>query len=116
MWDSRSHDPGSNPGRSTKLKVRCSELGDRAISDRLKADIQPPSQQALEIIPECFRVDDRLGPTDAVILAQALCDMNSVYLFTFDGVLTNSLSLLELEKELRSNGKRRRKLRIRHSF
>ncbi len=83
--------------------------------DRLEADIQPPSQEALNIIPKCFHADDYLGPTDAVIFAQALCDTDSVYLFTFDSILTNSLSLLELEKELRSEGKRR-KLNIKPSF
>lgn len=84
----------------------------KLIKEKMRANIQPASNEALKLACECLELDNHLTPTDSIILAQALSDRNSIQLFTFDAVLTTSLRLQEFEEELRKEGKRLHKLRI----
>ena len=59
-----------------------------------------------------LKKDKRLNPTDALIIAQALCDPNSTRFVSIDTELIGNKEIMEYEKRMREEGKRRRKLQI----
>lgn len=72
----------------------------------------PPPNKSFRIMNELLLVDDRLAGVDVVILAQALADPDSKFLFTPDRVLTENKNICNHEILLRENGKRNTKLKI----
>ncbi|WP_202320006.1 type II toxin-antitoxin system VapC family toxin [Archaeoglobus neptunius] len=79
---------------------------------KIGADIKPATKEALMMAKKCLEIENYLNPTDAVIFAQAVCDKNSVRLYTFDSVLINSALLQEIEENLRSTGERLHPLKV----
>lgn len=76
------------------------------------ADMPPPSNESLRMTEELLRVDDRLTGVDAVILAQALADPDSKFLFTRDNTLLNNKAICDYELRLRNDGRRNTRVRI----
>ena len=76
------------------------------------ANMLPPPNKSFRIATELLRVDDRLAGADVVILAQALTDPDSKFLFTPDETLVENENICNYERRLRQNGKRNTKLKI----
>ena len=76
------------------------------------ANMLPPSDRAFRIAAELARVDDRLVGVDREILAIALADPDSKFLFTPDRVLTENKNICNHEMLLRQNGERNTRLKI----
>lgn len=76
------------------------------------SNMPPPPNWSFQIMDELLRVDDRLEGTDVVILAQALADPDSKFLFTRDRTLGKNENVCNYELRLRQSGRRNTKLKI----
>ncbi|MDE0091240.1 MAG: hypothetical protein OXP12_07835 [Thaumarchaeota archaeon] len=75
-------------------------------------NMSPPSNRAFRIAAELSRVDNRLVGVDTEILAIALADPESKFLFTPDQTLTENESICDYELQLRHGGERSARLKI----
>ncbi len=80
------------------------------VFNELKPEYMPPKEEVDRIAVEISSRDKMLKFSDCQIAAYALADMDSVVLVTTDKYLIESEELKKLEKELREEGKRTRKL------
>lgn len=76
------------------------------------ANMLPPSNKSFRIAAELARVDSRVVGVDAELLAVALADPDSKFLFTPDQTLTENESICDYELQLRHGGERNTKLKI----
>ncbi len=76
------------------------------------ANMSPPPNKSFHIMNELLLVDERLAGVDAVILAQALADPDSKFLFTPDQMLVRNENICDYELRLRQSGERSTKLKI----
>lgn len=75
-------------------------------------NMTPPPNKSFHIMDELLHVDDRLTGVDVEILAIALADPDSKFLFTPDRILVKNENICNYELLLRQNGKRNTKLKI----
>ena len=75
-------------------------------------NMPPPPNKSFQIMAELLNVDNRLVGVDVVILAHALADPDSKFLFTKDRVLVKNQNICDYELLLRHNGKRNTRLNI----
>ena len=90
----------------------------RLLTD-LNADRFPPNKCCYAKAKLLFSKDMYLierAPTDTFIALCALCDPNSAFLLTDDDLLLKSYSLKEIEKNMRTDNERNRKLKITGDF
>ena len=76
------------------------------------ASMLPPSNRSFRIATELARVDNRLVGADVEILALALADPGSKFLFTPDQTLTENENICNYELQLRHDGERSTRLKI----
>ncbi len=84
---------------------------EKVIKD-LEAETPAPTKESLKIASDILEKNNHLKPTDALIVAQALCDPKSTRLFTTDGDLIGNKEIMEREERMREEEKRRGKLQI----
>ena len=87
--------------------------------EKLGADFQPPKEDHFFYTTKRIKKEDKLNiisNDDILIVAQALCDPDSSRLICQDRPVLNSNKIIDLEKEMRKNGKRNRRLRITEEF
>ena len=85
----------------------------------LKADIIPPNKCCYDIAKSLTAQDSYFAenaPTDAFIVSCPLCDPDSSRLLTTDSRLLESESLKKIEKDMRTDNKRNRQLKITEEF
>ncbi|MEM3594690.1 MAG: hypothetical protein QXS27_08155 [Candidatus Jordarchaeaceae archaeon] len=82
----------------------------------LNADLVPPSRESFNLVAKLLHADERLEPTDSLILAQVICDPDSSHFLTTDGLILQSAKIKELMKSPEIENKRKRKLRITAGF
>ncbi len=78
----------------------------------VNAETPSPTPESLQVASRLLKKDTRLKPTDALIVAQALCDRNSTLLVTTDRDLIGNKEITKYEEIMRREEKRRTKLRI----
>ncbi len=102
------------------------KCGDRTRPDRLlerfaslmekygwdDINMQPPSNRSFRIATELACVDNRVVGVDAELLAIALADPISKFLFTPDKTLLRNKRICDYELRLRHDGKRNTRLNI----
>ena len=102
------------------------KCGDRTRPDRLlerfaslmekyrwgDANMTPPPNRSFRIATEMTRVDNRMAGVDAEILAIALADPDSKFLFTPDNTLLRNKGICDYELRLRHDGERNTRLNI----
>ena len=76
------------------------------------ANMPPPSNRSFHIAAELTRVDSRLVGADVAILALALADPDSKFLFTPDQTLTENENVCNYELQLRHDEERSMRLKI----
>lgn len=76
------------------------------------ANMPPPSDRTFHIAAKLARVDSRLAGVDKEILAIALADPDSKFLFTPDQTLTENENICDYELQLRHDGERSTRLKI----
>ena len=74
--------------------------------------MQPPSNRSFHIATELTHVDSRLVGAYVAILALALADPDSKFLFTPDQTLTENENVCNYELQLRHDEKRSTRLKI----
>lgn len=85
--------------------------------DNLKADLVPPRKETFYIAYRLLNdIDDRLKPTDALILSQAICDPDSIYLLTTDQTMLVSKTIEEYLESDEIKKNRHQKLRRAEDF
>ena len=72
----------------------------------------PPDPQAAELAAEIMANVEGMTKVDAFVAAHALLDPMSQKLITNDAVLKNAAWLIEMERQMRRDGKRIKKLKI----
>lgn len=77
-----------------------------------KECIIPLKTEAFDIMVSLHQKDRRLAATDIMMVAHALSDPQSKFLFTPDSKLVGNPNIIELENELRNNDKRNEQLYI----
>jgi len=82
----------------------------------LKADFAPPRSECFKLANKIIETDDRIEAVDSEILSQALCDPNSSHLLCSDTKVLHSNQIKDLEKTMRKNNERNRKLYITDEF
>jgi len=82
----------------------------------LKADFAPPRSECFKLANKIIKIDDRIETVDSEILSQALCDPDSSHLLCSDTKVLHSNKIKDLEKTIRKNNKRNRKLYITDEF
>ena len=80
------------------------------------ANMPPPSNRSFHIAAELTRVDSRLAGADVMILAIALADPDSKFLFTPDQTLTENENVCNYELQLRHDEERSTRLKISSSL
>lgn len=103
-----------------KLYDRCSQDIENKISEllgiirRWDAKTPPANREVYKIALKIIQNDNRLEyqPNDALIAAQALNDPYSERLITTDTIILESKYLVEIERELRNQGKRNTRLKF----
>lgn len=76
------------------------------------AAIKPVTIDSVKYATRLIDLDLRIGPVDALIVAQALLDRDSQYLLTFDTQLVVSKSIRQLDEEVRNKGIREHQLYV----
>ena len=76
------------------------------------ANMQPPSNRSVQIAAELARVDSRVVGVDVELLALALADSDSKFLFTPDNTLLRNKGICDYELQLRHGGERNTRLNI----
>ena len=74
-------------------------------------NMRPASKDAFDIVAALVK-DEWLDTTDALILSQVLADPDSKFFFTTDRIMLRNAAVIDLEKALRGDGKRRAVLKI----
>ncbi len=82
----------------------------------LRVDIRPPDKEILRLALRILKEDELIESTDAVIVAHALYDKNSTHLLTTDRVMIESLVIDSINKSLKKERRRKRKLKITDTF
>ncbi len=85
------------------------------LREDLKADTIPPnkcSYDKAKLLTDQDAYFAEHAPTDAFIVSCALCDPDSSHLLTTDSRLLESELLKKIEKEMRTDNKRNRQLKI----
>ncbi len=78
----------------------------------LKVEYRESDEKVWKMTKEIRKRDDRIEPADAFIAAHALCNPDSVYLFTTDNSLLTSEEIREIEREMHIKDERKRDLKI----
>jgi predicted nucleic acid-binding protein len=81
-----------------------------------KVDIIPPTLPIFEVAKKIKNEDSRLGYTDVLIVAHALCDKESYLALFHDANIINSLVIQELCNERKSDANFYYHLEIREEF
>jgi len=76
------------------------------------ANMPPPPNKSFRIAAELAGVDGRLAGVDAELLALALADPDSKFLFTLDNTLLRNKGICDYELRLRHGGERNTRLNI----
>ena len=135
--DSLLRSLGSSAGDNPLIKVKISflvvgELVNNFIRDNvengsvlsklvdllkeLDVDLIPPREEIYSKAAELHRQDYKIEHVDSLIVGQALCDPYSSHFLTRDPALLESEAIEKLEQKMRSDGTRKRKLRITEEF
>ena len=75
-------------------------------------DIIPAGYCCLSVAKELLEKDNYLDATDSLIIAQALCDPDSVYLLMRETTIIESRVIRDMNQEMFERGERNRLLRI----
>lgn len=78
-------------------------------------DFKPATHDVLDLAKRIREKDDRIDPTDLMIVAQSLCDPESLLLLTNDEKIITSSGITEVNTECCDQGWRK-KLKIKDTF
>lgn len=91
-------------------------LVDVMISNKIPwENVRPANKEAFGIMAALGK-DEWLDATDAMILSQVLSDPDSKFFFTTDSAMLRNAVIMDAEKSLRGEGKRRAILKISDTF